>query len=75
MTIAQEAETIVTEIMANPRIVQKIKDGMTPSEAVKVEVDGLFRFWAKTDRNTAKGRELDDLCIKTSFNWMLQQLN
>lgn len=49
-------------------MVQHIKEGMTPKEAVRCELEAFVDFWNKTDRNTAKGKELDNLAREVTFN-------
>ena len=73
MTIAQQSEEIITHIMEHPSILKRIQDGMTVKDAIRAEAEAHMSFYQKTDRSTEKGRQLDDICIKHTFNYILSQ--
>lgn len=74
MTIAQQAEEIMTEMMECPDMIENIKNGMTPKEAARTKMEASFSLYGKLDRNTEKGRQLDDVVMKTMFNTIRLQL-
>jgi hypothetical protein len=68
------AESIIADILESPRIVARIMDGLSAKDAVGEELQRHINLWNKTDRSTAKGRELDDLAINVTFQSISQQL-
>lgn len=69
-----EADELARELMAYPRIVEKIQCGMGVKEAVLEELNAWAAFVAKTDRSTEKGRAIDNIAREGIFNHLWDTL-